>query len=68
MKIAEYRHTHRLTLKGFADICGIGTSTVHRLERGAGTPTYDNLTKIIAATGGAVGIADFAPGDAPTPR
>ena len=59
MKLDQYLREHRITQTAFAAQVGVPVSRVNDWVKGNGKPTLERLAAIQAATGGAVGLADF---------
>jgi transcriptional regulator with XRE-family HTH domain len=63
MKLATYRAIHGLTYDEMASLAGLVTRNraraVRRWESGERVPRSAQMAKIVTATGGAVGPADF---------
>jgi DNA-binding transcriptional regulator YdaS (Cro superfamily) len=59
MKLDQYLRENRITQTAFAAQVGVPVSRVNDWVRGNGKPTLERLAAIQAATGGAVGLADF---------
>ena len=50
-----------MTLAALAGRVGLSRSTLSRIETGASRPSLDAISRIVEATGGLVGAADFLP-------
>ena len=59
MKLADYLEQHQIRLDVFASEIGVHISTAYRIRDGLTAPRLDTLLKIMEATGGEVGPADF---------
>jgi hypothetical protein len=59
MRLSEFLAKHELNPEQFAAKVGVHPTTIYRLLSGATIPKRGNLKKIIAATGGEVGVTDL---------
>lgn len=59
MTLKEYLTHNSLSLKGFADQCGLSAPTILRARDGINMPSRRTLEAIVQATGGAVTINDL---------
>jgi len=59
MTLKEYLDQNGLSLKGFADQCGLSAPTILRARDGTNMPSRRTLAAIVSATGGAVTIQDL---------
>lgn len=59
MTLNEYLKENRLSLKGFADQCGLSAPTILRARDGINMPSRRTLEAIVRATGGVVTINDL---------
>lgn len=59
MTLKEYLTHNRLSLKCFADQCGLSAPTILRARDGINMPSRRTLEAIVQATGGAVTINDL---------
>jgi len=69
MLLTSYRERERLSRAELAARLGVSVITVSRYERGLRRPTRTVMSRIVAATGGAVQPNDFydAPGECQAP-
>ena len=59
MTLKDYLSRNRLSLKGFADQCGLSAPTILRARDGINMPSRRTLEAIVRATDGAVTINDL---------
>ena len=59
MMLKDYLNQHDLSLKGFADQCGLSAPTILRARDGINIPSRRTLEAIVSATKGAVTIQDL---------
>lgn len=59
MTLKEYLTHNSLSLKGFADQCGLSAPTILRARDGINMPSRRTLKAIVRATGGVVTINDL---------
>lgn len=59
MTLNEYLKQNQLSLKGFADQCGLSAPTILRARDGINMPSRRTLEAIVRATGGVVTINDL---------
>lgn len=59
MMLKDYLHQNDLSLKGFADQCGLSAPTILRARDGINIPSRRTLEAIVTATKGAVTIQDL---------
>lgn len=59
MTLKEYLTQNKLSLKAFADRCGLSAPTVLRARDGINMPSRRTLEAIVRATGGVVTIPDL---------
>ncbi len=59
MKLREYLVQNKLSLKVFADQCGLSAPTILRARDGINIPSRRTLEAIVRATNGTVTIADL---------
>ncbi|WP_425040557.1 hypothetical protein [Primorskyibacter sp. S187A] len=59
MTLNEYLKQNQLSLKGFADQCGLSAPTILRARDGINMPSRRTLQAIVRATGGVVTINDL---------
>lgn len=59
MTLKDYLIQNRLSLKAFADICGVSAPTILRARDGVNMPSRRTLRAIVEATNGEVSIQDL---------
>jgi transcriptional regulator with XRE-family HTH domain len=59
MMLKDYLSQNGLSLKGFADQCGLSAPTILRARDGINIPSRRTLEAIVTATKGAVTIQDL---------
>jgi hypothetical protein len=59
MTLKDYLSQNDLSLKGFADQCGLSAPTILRARDGVNIPSRRTLEAIVSATKGAVTIQDL---------
>lgn len=59
MMLKDYLSQHDLSLKGFADQCGLSAPTILRARDGINIPSRRTLEAIVSATKGVVTIQDL---------
>lgn len=59
MTITEYRRMHKISSQGFAEMCGVSSVTISKIENGHCVPALQTFIKISEATDGAVTFADI---------
>lgn len=68
MTLNEYLNYHELSLKSFADRCGLSAPTIMRLRDGKHIPSRRSLKAIIKASGGDISVEDLMQLDQPTKK
>ncbi len=61
MKLDRYLVEHDVTEAALAELAGCSQSTVNKIRRGVGNPTFDLLLRISRATNGRFHPGDFEP-------
>lgn len=59
MKLRDWRRAEKLTIDEAAARFGVSKDTLYRWEQGKLLPRRKTIDRIVAATGGRVGGADF---------
>lgn len=59
MGLQEYLDANGLSYEQFAAQVGVHATTIYRLLKGSTIPKRENLKRILAATHGAVDVADL---------
>lgn len=58
MLFRKWRERHKLTIQAAAQLLGIPKSSLHDMERGNVTPSFEAVAHLDAATSGLVGLED----------
>lgn len=59
--LTQYRQDHGLSIEDMAKLVGTTRQSIHRIETGGQTPSFDMAEKIIAATNNALSVDDLMP-------
>lgn len=59
MTLKDYLNQNRLSLKAFADLCGLSAPTILRARDGMNMPSRRTLRAIVETTDGVVSIHDL---------